>query len=176
VSDTSIEGFRQNGMAGSLRRSELSSTRRNFIKATAITMAVAGVSTGFTKAVFAIGAAPGPMPEWVKAGDQSLRLVPTTFLPHLNSIFRIRLNTVSAVDLKLVEVAEDSAVLSANSRTSRTQSFSLEFTGPGFSTFPSGNYLIEHSKLGAFLLFVSPISRLNKLARYEAVFNHLTPS
>jgi hypothetical protein len=170
VSDKSIEGFRQDGMTGSLRRNELSSSRRNFIKSTAITMAVAGVSAGFTKALFASGTAH----EWVKAEDQKLRLVPTTFLPHLNSIFRIRLNNISAVDLRLVEVAENPPLRSANSKASRTKGFSLEFTGPGFSTFPSGSYLIEHSELGAFLLFVSPISRLNKPARYEAVFNHLT--
>jgi hypothetical protein len=58
---------------------------------------------------------------------------------------------------------------------SKSKSFSLEFSASGLSTFPSGNYLMEHAALGKFLLFISPVSRPNKPARYQAVFNHLLP-
>jgi hypothetical protein len=108
-------------------------------------------------------------------GQPSISFSPSTFSPHLNSTFRAHLNNISAVDLELVEVSDDSPSSTSKRKAFQTKSFSLEFTASGHSTFPSGNYLMEHAALGKFLLFISPVSRPNKPARYQAVFNHLHP-
>lgn len=171
-----LNAFPENGNKRIMRRSKVSVSRRRFLKTTTMAVTFAGVPIELATVVRAheAGGAGLALPFGTK-GQALIPFSPSTFSPHLNTTFRAHLNNISAVDLELVEVSEDSPSPSSKRIAAKTKSFSLEFTASGISTFPSGNYLIEHAALGKFLLFVSPVSRPNKPARYQAVFNHLLP-
>jgi hypothetical protein len=152
----------------------LSVSRRGFLRTSTLAVAFGSVSLELAMVARANNISGEELAvSFEPHGPGPLRFSPSTFSPHLNSNFRVHLNNSSSVDLKLAEVSEDTPSPKSKKYASKSKSFSLEFTASGSTTFPSGNYLMEHAALGKFLLFISPVSRSNKRPRYQAIFNHL---
>jgi hypothetical protein len=140
-----------------------------------MTAALAGVSVDLAMVARAANISGGGLAlPFVYAKDRpTFNFSRSTFLPHLNSTFRVHLNNISSVDIELVKVTDDLNSSPSKANTFKTKSYSLDFTASGHSTFPSGSFLMEHVALGKFLLFISPVSLPGKPARYQAVINHL---
>ena len=88
-----------------------------------------------------------------------------TFAAHLNTSFRVKSGADLAVELRLIEATDNSVP--------RQEMFSLIFQGPDQTFLPQGIYPIEHDRIGAFDLFITPIGRDEGGYRYEAVFNRI---
>ena len=97
----------------------------------------------------------------------------STPLEKLNSkVFREQLQTTfqagssqgQPVPLKLVEVAE-------SHDTPQIEFFSLHFLGPVTPRLPQQIHRLEHEKMGAFEIFLTPISADLQGTTYEAIFH-----
>ena len=97
----------------------------------------------------------------------SAPLTEKEFSKHLNTKFRITGET--PLELELTEVK---GYLSKPDEQTGMERFSAFFYGPGDRYLPQHAYAIEHDVMGAFDLFLVPISRDEKGYRYEAVFNY----
>ena len=101
----------------------------------------------------------------------------STFAPHVNTEFRVRLNSSKVRRIKLVEV-RDYMDASAQQRTmvgTNEECFSLFFTAPSGKTFPQNTYEVEHAALGKFMLFIVPVGMRTSGDQYfEAAFNRCT--
>ena len=86
------------------------------------------------------------------------------FAQSLNTNFQVQLDTVSRVDLQLVEVSE-------LKRSSRQEEFAVVFRGPDDTFLGQGMRQFAHDRMGEFDLFIVPIRRDNRGYYYEAVFN-----
>ena len=86
------------------------------------------------------------------------------FAEHLNTKFRVPLESSGAVELELVEVV---STLS----TPRQEQFSVFFSGPADVYLPQMTYRMEHDALGQLDLFIVPVGRTPAGFKYEAVFN-----
>ena len=97
------------------------------------------------------------------------RLTEANFTKHLNTVFRVKVNTPKPVELNLVEVK--GYVSNANDQ-SGMERFSLYFNGPGDLQLPQRTYELEHEQLGSLHIFLVSIARDERGFRYEAVFNY----
>lgn len=86
------------------------------------------------------------------------------FAEQLNTKFKIYFTPPQALEAELVEVAE-------LRKHTRQEYFSIIFLAPGEVLFEQQIYLIEHSELGSFELFLVPVKQSAEGIRYEAVFN-----
>lgn len=97
----------------------------------------------------------------------------STFKPYVNSSFRVYLSPTETRTLQLTEVINHDTTSQdqQSSRLYSSECFSLLFTLPPGEHFAQDTYLIEHDALGAFYLFVVPVSPQNKQSQdfYEAV-------
>ncbi|HEX7049912.1 MAG TPA: hypothetical protein VF188_06830 [Longimicrobiales bacterium] len=87
------------------------------------------------------------------------------FAPHLDTTFRIRVDTATAIEARLIEVKERAR----HARADRTP-FTLLFRGPADAALPQRIYAMEHAALGAFELFLVTVGPDAHGMRYEAVF------
>lgn len=88
------------------------------------------------------------------------------FCEQLNTKFQIYFNPDKPVETELIEVSE------LVSRP-RQESFSLIFRAPLEVEAGQGNYKTEHQSMGAFDPFLVPMSKSEKGAEFQAVFNRL---
>lgn len=88
------------------------------------------------------------------------------FFACLHSKFRVLNVTPEQFDLELVEVSELKV-------TSRQQTFSIVFLGPGDKLMPQHIYRLQHEVLGEIDLFLVPVGSKEQGYEYEAVFNRL---
>lgn len=93
-------------------------------------------------------------------------LTKEAFSENLNTMFRVPLGDSKAVELELIDVAENVA-------TPVQEQFSVLFRGPLEYYFPQHVYHIEHDKLGEMDIFIVPVGKEKDGFRYEAVFNYL---
>jgi hypothetical protein len=97
-----------------------------------------------------------------------------TFSTQLDTSFRIHLSSITAMEVELVEVTEKGGLDGDQPPTAaRQERFSLVFRGPLDGRVQQGMYHIQHDQLGAFDLFLVPVSRDHDGVYYEAVFNRL---
>ena len=95
------------------------------------------------------------------------KLQATDFQPHLNEIFRIRLDETLSIDLELVSVTE----LGGSARVGERGPFSLHFLGPLSTQYlQQHTYHLENEKMGAFDFFIVPLGMEAGRMRYEAIF------
>lgn len=87
-----------------------------------------------------------------------------TFVPHLNSTFRLNHESAGTVELKLVDATDVGS-------TPRQLQFSIVFRGPLDTPLVQAIYNVEHEKIGTFDLFIVPIKRDGNGIYYEAIFN-----
>ena len=131
-----------------------------------------GINPGFDAlAATRIGSAK-PLPETMKRVPLT-ELSYATFAGLLHSKFQVRSNAPAPVEIELVEAtAHQSGRETTQAQEGR---FSLVFAGPLHQFLPQRTYLFEHEKLGAFDLFIVPISKDQNAFHYEAIFNRPVP-
>lgn len=94
-------------------------------------------------------------------------LTEAEFSKHVNTKFRVAVEP--PLELELTEVK--SYLSKANEETGMER-FSAYFRGPGDRFLAQKIYSIEHEQMGAFDLFLVPVSEDQNGFRYEAVFNY----
>ena len=94
-----------------------------------------------------------------------------TFREHLNTQFRVLLETEGAPDvaLELAEVADFPALTHSRGDVER---FSLFFYGPGDLFLPQATYRLAHERMGELDIFLVPVAQEQRGFRYEAVFSY----
>jgi hypothetical protein len=96
-------------------------------------------------------------------------LTEEAFRRHLNTKFRVRVETPRPLELELVEVKGYTPLPEEHREMER---FSAFFQGPPDMLLHQGTHTLEHEGLGELLLFLVPISQNESGFRYEAVFNY----
>jgi hypothetical protein len=96
-------------------------------------------------------------------------LQPETFSPLVGTLFRVALDGMAPIELKLAEVS----VTARAGQAAGQEIFSLIFLGPEKFYLPQKIYAFEHAELGRFELFIVPIGRRADAIEYQAVFNRL---
>ena len=91
-----------------------------------------------------------------------------SFWPHLNTKFRVSVNSADPLELELVEVALRQ---SEPNEPTGMERFSLFFYGPATAFLPQQTYEVVHPEMGALLMFIVPIGQDQRGIKYEAVFN-----
>ena len=94
-------------------------------------------------------------------------LTEESFKPHVNSIFKLKLDEGKSLDLKLTEVK------SGRKMSEDHECFSLLFMDEAKSSLRQRIYELEHTELGVFSLFLVPVDTDEKGHYYEAVFNRM---
>lgn len=91
------------------------------------------------------------------------------FSQHLNTSFRVKLDSPEPLELKLVEVK---GYPGKPNEPGGMERFSVFFTGPADLRLPQHLYQLEHDLMGKFDIFLVPIAGDEKGFQYEAVFNY----
>ena len=97
----------------------------------------------------------------------SAPLTEAEFSKHVNTKFRVA--TEPPVELELTEVK---GYLSKPNEQTGMERFSAFFKGPRDRYLAQSVYALEHEQMGAFELFIVPLSEDQSGYRYEAVFNY----
>lgn len=100
-----------------------------------------------------------------------VKLTEEEFSQHINTKFRLNLDTPPPIELNLVEV-KGYEKKSEPGEQGGMERFSLFFTGPGDIYLPQKAYALEHDQMGALDIFLVPIGRDDRGYCYEAVFNY----
>jgi hypothetical protein len=95
------------------------------------------------------------------------QLTRNLFEQNLNTRFRLRDPEGQEAALDLVEVNNGYAAPGH-------EAFSLLFRGDPGRIHPQRTYSLEHESMGAFDLFLVPVSRDQRGIMYEAVFNRVS--
>lgn len=141
-------------------------SRRKFVKAGIIAAACAPLLT------WKRGLAQGSANQSSSASlNQLSYYTEAAFKPYVNTSFRVYLSPSETRSLELIKVSDYDTSSQQSSLLYSSQCFSLLFTIPPGQSFTQDTYLIEHDALGAFYLFIVPISPQNKQSQdfYEAV-------
>ena len=85
---------------------------------------------------------------------------------HIGTAFLVLDDPAQVFSLTLTGVVE-------NSKTERSEAFSLFFHGPESPYMPQGTRKLKHEKLGEIEIFLVPVARDKDGFQYEAVFNLL---
>lgn len=91
------------------------------------------------------------------------------FSKHVDTDFRIKLETPEPINLRLVEVK---SYVKKDEEHGGMERFSLFFSGPGTLLLPQNTYSLSHDEMGEFDLFFVPIEGTEDGFRYESVFNY----
>ena|SRR6185369_2759105 len=96
-----------------------------------------------------------------------VQLTEAEFSKHVNTKFHVAVEP--PVELELTEVK---SYLSKAHEETGMERFSAFFSGPSDRFLQQKTYPIEHEQMGAFELFLVPVSQEQNGFRYEAVFNY----
>jgi uncharacterized protein DUF6916 len=91
-----------------------------------------------------------------------------SFSKHVNTKFRVKVESSEPIELELVEVAVRKNEPNEHAGMER---FSTFFYSPGNVFLPQQTYELTHPEMGELLIFLVPLSQDEKGFRYEAVFN-----
>jgi hypothetical protein len=97
-------------------------------------------------------------------------LTEAEFSKHVNTKFRVAIEP--PLELELTQVK---GYLSKAHEQTGMERFSAFFFGPLDPYLPQNTYSFEHEQMGAFDMFLVPVSRDESGFRYEAVFNYFKP-
>lgn len=157
----------------------MSISRRKFIQASAVALAVAGAPIAGANLAFGQEASRGVSPiigagdiPFASQQDPVFTFTRDTFAPYVNSSFEVLSADGRRANFTLTAVDEFQAKGKLGAlEAGRTKTYSLFFTG-GKRILPSGSYTLNHPALGTFTLFINPIvSRSTQI--YQAVISHL---
>jgi hypothetical protein len=158
----------------------LSLSRRKFIKAGAIAAACVGLPASLAQA--ASGRAPllnrsveslllEQHPPTVSSLDLLGYYDKSAFIPYVNTKFNVYLGESNVRGVTLKKVSDYLQLSDSLAAVSGSECFSLLFTIAPGNPFQQDTYRIEHEALGAFYMFVVPVSphKNKSLDYYEAV-------
>ena len=97
----------------------------------------------------------------------SSNLTEAEFSKHVNTKCRVAVEP--PIELELTEVK---GYLSKENEQTGMERFSAFFRGPGDRYLRQKVYSFEHEQMGAFEMFLVPVSQGQDGLRYEAVFNY----
>jgi hypothetical protein len=137
-------------------------SRRGFIKRGSLLVLGAGVSLGSADRIFG-------RPTGSQNSSAEFNFAKATFLPYVNTIFRIYASSSKILTTTLVSV-DDIGPVPDNPVAGR-ECFALKFRGA--EALKQDTYKIEHQTLGSFELFLVPAGTKNKNFYYLAVINRL---
>jgi|SRR2546426_8339535 len=142
----------------------MTTTRRSFLKTGTMGLLCAAMPAALAKLV-----AGSPNRANLPGTDaRSLRKMSIeTFTRHLNTIFRVKTGS-GTVKLKLTTVTDLKAISKTPAKIAGKESFSLMFVGSGKHSFTQDTYVVEHSALGRFSLFLVPVGKSTN-NHYEAI-------
>src|SRR5688572_15644112 len=98
------------------------------------------------------------------------RLTAKHFADLVHTAFQVLVESNVTVPLELTAITMHSPA------GSEFESFSLLFDGPNDRPLGQQTYRFAHERLGAFDLFIVPVSAAGNARQYEAVFNRRAPS
>jgi hypothetical protein len=151
-------------------------SRRGFLKRGSLLVLGAGTSLGFADRVFGRDT----YSEYHSSKQESLppkgnkpvaqfNFTKATFVPYVNTVFRIYPDSSKALKTTLVSVGEIGPV--PDQKKAGRECFVLRFRGT--ELLPQDTYRIEHEVLGRFQLFLVPAGKNKKGVYYQAVINRL---
>ena len=95
-----------------------------------------------------------------------------TFTPRIGEVFQVHVAGMPPLEAVLESVTEIPVTgWRPQEATEHRQPFSLLFLGPPQVVLPQAIYRFEHAGIGAFEIFIVPLSRTNEGVRYEVVFS-----
>ena len=94
------------------------------------------------------------------------RLTSESFSRNLNTSFEIQVWALNTQELELIEVSKKKVHRGI-------ESFDLLFRGKKESQFTQGTYMINHTIMGSFPVFVVPVGNAKNGAFYQAVFSRM---
>ena len=151
-------------------------SRRSFVKRGSLLVLAAAVSLGSGDGVLgrdSNSTNSTPTPNDLSAQESpaaEFNYSKATFLPHLNTIFRIHVSSSKVITTTLVGV-DDSGPVPDKPQPGR-ECFELKFRGTE-ALSKQNTYRIEHQTLGSFELFIVPAGVKQKYFYYVAVINRL---
>lgn len=90
------------------------------------------------------------------------------FAKHLNTNFRVPLESPEPIELKLIGVTPR---VSEPNEQAGMERFSVLFAGPAAVFLPQNTYRVAHPEMGEFEIFLVPLGKEADGFRYEAVYN-----
>jgi len=96
--------------------------------------------------------------------DSLDKLNPKVLSEHLHTKFRVNIEGADPIELEIVEITEPQTV-------PKLELFVLNLRGPCSPRLIQRVHRLEHEKLGAFEIFLTPIAGDQQSTTYEAVFN-----
>ena len=150
-------------------------SRRGFLKRGSLLVLGTGTSLGFANPVFGrdtYSEHPSSKQEnLLSKGNKPAQsnFTKATFLPYVNTVFRIYPDSSKALKTTLVSVGDIGPV--PDQKKAARECFVLRFRGT--ELLPQNTYRIEHEALGRFQLFLVPAGKNKKGAYYQAVINRL---
>jgi len=91
------------------------------------------------------------------------------FAKHVNTNFRVEVESPQPVELKLMAVTPR---VSEPTEQAGMERFSVVFSGPNDIFLPQQTYHLVHPEMGEFDVFLAAIAREADGFRYEAVYNY----
>ena len=101
----------------------------------------------------------------------SAPLTEEEFSQHVNTKFRVNVESAEPVELELIEV-KSYANKNKPGEQPGMERFSLFFRGPLDAFLQQATYSLSHEEMGSFDIFLVPLGREEKGYSYEAVFNY----
>lgn len=89
------------------------------------------------------------------------------FSKYLNTTFRVLVDDINTLELKLNEVSDRRVSPHHQER------FEIIFRGPREPLITQGSYRLEHDEMGDLILFIVPVEQNNDGIFYEACFNRM---
>lgn len=150
-------------------------SRRGFLKRGSLLILGAGTSLGFADRV--LGRDTYSEYHGSKQGDllpkgnkpTPFNLTKATFLPYVDTVFRIYPDSSKVLKTTLVSVGDIGPV--PDRKAAGRECFVLKFRGT--ESLRQNTYRIEHNVLGRFELFLVPAGKNKKGVYYQAVINRL---
>lgn len=94
------------------------------------------------------------------------RLASESFSKNLNTNFEIQVSALNTQELELIEVSKQKV-------NRGIESFDVTFRGKKENQFTQGTYMINHTRLGSFPVFVVPVGNAKNAVFYQAVFSRM---
>ena len=148
-------------------------SRRGFLKRGSLLVLGAGTSLGFVNPIFGrdtYSDYQGSKQEGLSPNQPvQFNFTKATFLPYVDTVFRIYPDSSKVLKTKLVSVGDIGPV--PDQKKTGRECFVLKFRGT--ELLQQNTYRIEHEVLGRFQLFLVPAGKNKKGVYYHAVINRL---
>jgi hypothetical protein len=139
---------------------------------TRATLLKAGIGTALAASWWTLPRTARPL-AWLEE-RAAAHLRRSTYVPHLNTTFRIRRASGPPLPAKLTKIRD---LPPGTVGESSERSFSLVFRGPRRASFTQDSSLVvEHRALGRFQLAVVPVGQAKGSQDYEAIVDRREPA